>query len=327
VKSLHAHRSETFTVAELCGLFGKSKQAYYKHDPDIDLRRMSLVEFAVQFIRAVKAKDPGIGGMKVWAMYCRTFPDRDRIGRDRFCDIFDRYGFKIRRRCRVRTTDSRHNNPTYPNIVKEIIPTRFGEIIVGDITYIPLESVDGQRRFCYVSLLMDSYSKMILGSSVGMTLEAKYPMKALSLAIKHLAAHGVELSATIHHSDRGVQYTCSDYVTELRKSKMMISMTESGNPKDNAEAERINNTLKNELFKDMVFKDIGQVKKALDKAVMFYNYERPHLSLEMHTPAEAANETGRFKRQWISYRERAIDAMSTDKEEKEEKDPPEKAKG
>jgi transposase InsO family protein len=324
VKSLHAHRSETFTVAELCELFGKSKQAYYKHDPDIDLRRMSLVEFAVQFIRAVKAKDPGIGGMKVWAMYCRTFPDRDRIGRDRFCDIFDRYGFKIRRRHRVRTTDSRHNNPTYPNIVKEIIPTRFGEIIVGDITYIPLESVDGQRRFCYVSLLMDSYSKMILGSSVGMTLEAKYPMKALSLAIKHLAAHGVELSATIHHSDRGVQYTCSDYVSELRKSKMMISMTESGNPKDNAEAERINNTLKNELFKDMVFKDIDQVKKALDKAVMFYNYERPHLSLEMHTPAEAANETGRFKRQWISYRERAIDAMSTDKEEK---DPPEKTKG
>ena len=142
---------------------------------------MSLEEFAVQFIREVKAKDPGIGGMKVWAMYCRTFPDRDRIGRDRFCDIFDRYGFKIRRRRRVRTTDSRHDNPTYPNIVKGLIPARLGEIIVGDITYIPLESNEGQHRFCYVSLLMDSYSKMILGSSVGMTLEARYPMEALSV--------------------------------------------------------------------------------------------------------------------------------------------------
>ncbi len=156
---------------------------------------------------------------------------------------------------------------------------------------------------------MDSYSKMILGISVDMTLEARYPMEALSLATKQLTSHGVDLSATIHHSDRGVQYTCSDYVTELRKNKM-ISMTESGNPKDNAEAERINNTLKNELFKDMVFTDIGQVREALDKAVMFYNHERPHLSLEMRTPVEAASETGRFRRQWISFRERAIDAMN-----------------
>lgn len=271
MRRLHAHRSGAYTVAELCGLFGKSKQAYYKHDSDIDLRRMALEEFAVQYIREVKAKDPGIGGMKIWAMYCRTFSDRDRIGRDRFCDIFDRYGFKIRRRRRVRTTDSRHNKPTYPNIVREVIPTRFGEIIVGDITYIPLESGDGQRRFCYVSLLMDSYSKMILGSSVGMTLEARYPMEALKAAINLLASHGVDLSRTIHHSDRGVQYTCADYVTELHKNKIMISMTESGNPKDNAEAERINNTLKNELFKDMVFTEIGQVKEALRKAVMFYN--------------------------------------------------------
>ena len=94
----------------------------------------------------------------------------------------------------------------------------------------------------------------------------------------------------------------------------MTSMTESGNPKDNAEAERINNTLKNELFKDMVFTEIGQVREALRKAVMFYNHERPHLSLEMRTPAEAAAETGRFKRQWISYRERAIDAMTAGSE-------------
>lgn len=92
MKRLYAQRSETYTVTELCGLFGKRKQAYYKHDFNVDLRRMSLEEFAVQFIREVKAKDPGIGGMKVWTMYCRTFPDRDRIGRDRFCDIFDRYG-------------------------------------------------------------------------------------------------------------------------------------------------------------------------------------------------------------------------------------------
>lgn len=266
----------------------------------------------MQFIREVKAKDPGIGGMKVWSMYCRTFGERDRIGRDRFCDIFDRYGFKIRRRRRVRTTDSRHNNPTYPNIIKEVIPERFGEIIVGDITYIPLASADGERRFCYISLLMDSYSKMILGSSVGMTLEAKYPLEALSEALETLASYDVDLSKTIHHSDRGVQYTCADYVARLLANRMMISMTESGNPKDNAEAERINNTLKNELFKDMVFSDITQVREALRQAVLFYNHERPHLSLEMRTPVEAAAETGRFRIRWNSFRERAIDANKSE---------------
>lgn len=311
MKRLYGQHSEAYTVSELCGLFGKSKQAYYKHDRDADMRRMALEEFAVQFIREIKGKDPGIGGMKVWAMYCRIFGEHDRIGRDRFCDIFDRYGFKIRRRRRVRTTDSRHNNPTYPNIVKEVIPLRFGEIIVGDITYIPLETTDGERRFCYVSLLTDSYSKMILGYRVGMTLEAKYPVEALKDAIQLVRSYGVDLTSTIHHSDRGVQYTCADYVTELHRNGMLISMTESGNPKDNAEAERINNTLKNELFKDMVFNDIAQVREALEKAVLFYNTERPHLSIEMRTPVEAAKENGRFKRLWTSHRERAIDAGST----------------
>jgi transposase InsO family protein len=86
-------------------------------------------------------------------------------------------------------------------------------------------------------------------------------------------------------------------------------MTESGNPKDNPEAERINNTLKNELFKDKEFHDIGEVREAMQAAVPFYNNERPHRSIEMLTPIEAAGRTGRFKRGWTSYREKAIDNL------------------
>ena len=310
MRRLYGQHSGSYTVSELCGLFGKSKQAYYKHDGNAELRRLALEEFAVQYIREVKAKDPGIGGMKVWAMYCRTFGERDRIGRDRFCDIFDRYGFKIRRRRRVRTTDSRHNNPTYPNIVKEVIPTRFGEIVVGDITYIPVESFDGERRFCYVSLLMDSYSKMILGYSVGMTLETKYPMEALKDAVRVLRSYGVNLSATIHHSDRGVQYTCADYVTELLQNNMMISMTESGNPKDNAIAERINLTIKDEFLNNIRFRSIQEVRRALAKAIEFYNNERPHMSNDMMTPAQAAKCNGELKKWWKSYRDEAIKDVS-----------------
>lgn len=311
MRRLYARYSGTFTVSELCGLFGKSKQAYYKHDADVEMRRLTMEGLAVRYIREVRSKDPGIGGLKIWLMYIREFGRESSIGRDRFCEIFDRHGYKLRRRRRApRTTDSTHGNPTYPNLTKSLIPIRLGELIVSDITYIPLlDTITGERVFCYASLVMDSYSKLLLGYSIGATLETAYPLEALYMAIDILSGHGVELSTTIHHSDRGVQYTSADYIETLHQHKMLISMTESGNPKDNAEAERINNTLKNELLKGKVFHDIDEVRDAMASAIPFYNNMRPHRSIEMLTPAEAACRTGRFKRGWKSYRENAIEKL------------------
>lgn len=311
MRRLYARHSDIYTVSELCGLFGKSKQAYYKHDADVYMRHMAMEELAVRYMQEVRRKDPGIGGLKIWIMYRKEFGLGSAIGRDRFCDIFDRYGYKLRRRRRTpRTTDSTHGNPTYPNLIKSLIPTRIGEVIVSDITYIPLtDSISSGRTFCYASLVLDSYTKILLGYSIGPTLETVYPLEALYMAIDILSAYGVELSSTIHHSDRGTQYTSADYIEVLHQYQMRISMTESGNPKDNPEAERINNTLKNELFKGKEFHDIGEVRQAMQSAVPFYNNERPHRSIEMLTPIEAANRTGRFKRGWMSYREKAIDNL------------------
>lgn len=299
-------------MAELCGLFGKSKQAYYKHDADAEMRRLTMEDLAVRYIEEVRSNDHGIGGLKIWIMYVREFGAASAIGRDRFCEIFDRYGYKLRRRRRTpRTTDSTHGNPTYPNLIKSLIPTRMGEVIVSDITYIPLiDSITCERIFCYASMVLDSYTKILLGYSIGPTLETTYPLEALCMAIDVLAAHDVDLSSVIHHSDRGTQYTSADYIETLHQYKMRVSMTESGNPKDNPEAERINNTLKNELFKDMVFHSVEDVREAMKTAVSFYNHERPHRSIEMLTPMQAARRTGRFKRGWKSYRERAIDKAS-----------------
>ena len=299
-------------MSELCGLFGKSKQAYYKHDVDVEMRRQAIEELTVRYIAEVREKDPGIGGLKIWIMYVREFGRESAIGRDRFCEIFDRYGYKLRRRKRApRTTDSTHGNPTYPNLTKSLIPTRLGELIVGDITYIPLiDAITGERTFCYASLVLDSYSKILLGYSIGLTLETTYPLEALYMAIDVLSEHWVNLSKTIHHSDRGTQYTSADYIEVLHQYKIRISMTETGNPKDNPEAERINNTIKNELLKDKVFHNIGEVREAMASAVSFYNRERPHRSIEMLTPIEAAARTGRFKRGWKSYRELAIEKAS-----------------
>lgn len=311
MKRLYARHSGIYTVSELCGLFGKSKQAYYKHDADTYMRRVTMEELAVRYIEEVRKKDPGIGGLKIWIMYMKEFGSESAIGRDRFCEIFDRYGYKLRRRRRTtRTTDSTHGNPTYPNLIKSMIPTRIGEVIVSDITYIPLiDAISGDRTFCYASLVLDSYTKILLGHSIGPTLETIYPLEALYMAIDILLAHGVNLSATIHHSDRGTQYTSADYIEVLHQYQMRISMTESGNPKDNPEAERINNTLKKELFKDKVFNSIEEVREAMEAAIPFYNNERPHRSIEMLAPMEAAGRTGRFKRGWTSYREKAIDNL------------------
>ena len=92
----------------------------------------------------------------------------------------------------------------------------------------------------------------------------------------------------------------------LRRYGIRVSMTESGDPKDNAQAERINNTMKNELLKDKVFRSIGEAIAAVALAVDFYNNRRPHMSIGMMTPSEAAESTGDRDMRWTSYRHLAI---------------------
>ena len=105
-----------------------------------------------------------------------------------------------------------------------------------------------------------------------------------------------------------VQYASYQYTDLLKKYGIKISMTETGNPKDNAVAERVNNTIKNELLKGMSFTSMLEVSEAVKAAIRFYNEERPHLSLDGLTPREAAKKRGEFDKKWISYREKAIKA-------------------
>lgn len=290
----------------MCRLLGVSKQAYYKHEERL-MQHLVQESFVVEFIKDVRKKDPGIGGNKLWLMYREYFGAENSVGYNRFYDIIEQHGLKVRkRRRRVSTTDSRHNLPLYPNLVKELIPNRPRQLFVSDITYIPLWStlINGEYRFCYLSLVTDYYTKEIVGYSVGATLGTEYTLEALDMALKHCEAK--ELSSLIHHSDRGVQYASYAYTERLKQHGIGISMTESGNPKDNAVAERVNNTVKNELFKGMKFHSIEEVRKALRVAVDFYNNERPHLSLDGKTPAQAGKMEGEIKKKWTSFREIAI---------------------
>lgn len=120
---------------------------------------------------------------------------------------------------------------------------------------------------------------------------------------------GQQVRNLIHHSDRGVQYASFAYTDILRENNISISMTECGAPKENAVAERVNGIIKNELLMGMTFCSIEEVRNAVKAAVDFYNNERPHMSLDWKTPAEAALCTGEFKKKWKSYREIAIKSL------------------
>lgn len=265
--------------------------------------------FALQYIREVRAIDPGIGGAKLWYMYKTEFCGDSPIGRDRFCRILDEYGLKVRQRIRKpRTTDSSHGLPTYPNLIKEFIPTAVNQLWVSDITYIVVMDDERHYHFVYLSLILDAYSEEIVGWSVGPTLDTDYPMAALRMALKRIEGRDVSL---IHHSDRGCQYASRAYTDMLRSHGIRISMTESGDPKDNAQAERINNTMKNELLKDKVFTSMEEVIAAVAVAVDFYNNRRPHMSIGMMKPSEAQTMTGERNMKWTSYRQMAIKNSSS----------------
>ena len=301
---------KAYPVTSQCKLLGVSTQAYYKHG-DTDLRKLAEEAFCVEYVKRIRQKDRGIGGGKLWQMYRKEFGDVHSVGYNRFYDIIEKYNLKVRKRKRrAKTTDSDHDLPLYPNLVKELIPLRPNQLWVSDITYmvIYLNAQTGEYDFCYLSLVTDYYTKEIIGWCVGETLEAKFAIEALEMALGRLGGRrDVDL---IHHSDRGVQYASSAYTDILRKHNIKISMTECGDPKDNAVAERVNGIVKNELLQGMSFFSIQEVRKALKAAIDFYNNERPHMSLDWRTPAEAALCTGELKKKWTSYREKAIKSLA-----------------
>ena len=310
---LHARDAKRYPVSVLCGLLGVSKQAYYKRDENAELAKAAQEEFALQYIRQVRAKDPGIGGMKLWHMYRREFAAVRPIGRDKFEDLIDRWGLKVRRRVRApRTTDSSHGLPTYPNLIRDFIPTASNRLWVSDITYITVWLSETVYIFCYLSLVMDAYTEEIVGWSVGETLDAVYPIEALRMALKRIEGIAKEDVNLIHHSDRGCQYASGEYVRLLAANGICVSMTESRDPKENAQAERVNGTMKNELLKGRRFRSVAEVRAAVSDAVSFYNNERPHMSIGMMTPAEASCLTGELEKKWKSYRTAAIKKKTQD---------------
>ena len=164
-----------------------------------------------------------------------------KIGRDKFFDLLKENGLLIKNKKRkVNTTFSYHHFHKYPNLIKELTITYPGHVIVSDITYIWLSDTDS---FAYLYLITDVYSRKIVGYYISDNLKASSAIKALKIALKTL----FQVKTTIHHSDRGIQYCSYEYTDLLKLNNISISMTEDSDPRDNAIAERVNRTIKEEF--------------------------------------------------------------------------------
>jgi transposase InsO family protein len=242
---------------------------------------------------------PRIGTRKLHYMLEEKLPGHDiSIGRDKLFDLLSGYGMLVRRRKRKRvcTTDSNHPFRKYPNIIREIQVLRPNRLWVSDITYISLA-----EKHCYLSLVTDGYSRKIMGCCLYPTLKKEGPLQALEMALGNLG--GKQAEPLIHHSDRGLQYCCHAYTALLQDNGISISMTEKGDPYENAVAERVNGILKEEFGLDQDFDSFEQAYQAVQNAVITYNSLRPHASCNYLTPQEAHRQQGLLPRKWKSKKE------------------------
>lgn len=216
-----------------------------------------------------------------------------KIGRDAFFKLLADNNLLVKRRKRrgCITTLSRHRFKKYPNLIKGFIPTAPNQLWVCDITYIHL--ADG---FAYLSLITDAYSHKIVGFYLSKDLSTKGPLAALKIALKDNPV----ITNLIHHSDRGVQYCSDQYTKLLLKNNIKISMTENGDPLENAIAERVNGILKQELLEE-VFPSFEEAQKAVAIACSTYNHLRPHGSIDNLKPYEAHKKSGELKKRWKNY--------------------------
>lgn len=247
--------------------------------------------------RDYRKNNPGLGCAKLYVIIKTLFEETGCMpGRDAFIELLRKHNLmvQVKRRKRYRTTDSNHNYLKYPNLITNVVPHRPNEIWVSDITY-----VETEEGVCYLSLITDAYSHKIVGWAVGPTLETLYPLEALKMALSTLNYEDAKY--LIHHSDRGCQYCSTAYVNELKKFGVRISMTQSGDPLENAIAERANGILKTEWLYKMKIETREECSSILERIINFYNKERPHMSIGMQTPEVAHTQMGEQRKCWKNY--------------------------
>jgi len=217
---MYPHKSKT----DICGLFGNSRQAWYdsqKRHAVFDMQEVFILKLA----KELRQQHKRMGSEKLHHLITPALKEHDiKYGRDKFYNLLGEHGLLVRRRkYRPATTNSNHFYRKYANKIRDLKLDKAGQLWVSDITYIRT-----QMGFTYLSLVTDAYSKKIVGWCLWPDLTSVGALSALRMAVE-----SEEVSTgLIHHSDRGIQYCCTDYVSYLQGSKIDISMTENGKPNE-----------------------------------------------------------------------------------------------
>lgn len=257
-------------MGAICAAFGISRQAHYQQQA----RETAIV---LELVRLVRRKHPRMGGRKLLHQIQPMLADQGlAIGRDRFFALLRETDLLVARKKSYRRT-TRAGWFRAPNRLLGLTIHQPNQVWVGDITYLELQN----NHFAYLFLLMDLFSRYIVGWQVARSLATDGALDCLHLALSALPTLP---SAWIHHSDHGVQYTDHRYLDTLQSYHSLPSMGAVGNCYDNIFAERLNGTLKNEYALDRPFADYHHVLPAAKEVIHLYNTDRPHLSLNMATP-------------------------------------------
>lgn len=274
-------------------MLGYSRQAYYQHKKQIEKESLQY-GIVIDEVLEIRKTQKRLGCRKL-IHKLEPFMAQHQIviGRDAFFNLLSDHNLLVRKRKRKKpiTTFSNHWMRKYPNLIEGFYPTAPNQLWVSDITYIVVGN-----GFAYLSLITDAYSRKIVGFYLSKDLSAEGCIRALEMALDNNPI----LGRLIHHSDRGSQYCCSDYVKILNDNFIKISITQNGDPRENAIAERVNGILKDELL-DKSHLNYREAVRNVSIAISIYNHQRPHGSIDYLTPIEAHFRSGNLKRRWKNY--------------------------
>jgi putative transposase len=273
-------------------LLGYTPQAYHKKTKQHFIKEVNE-QLIIQQVHAVRKEQPRCGTRKLLIMLQPFFVQHNiAMGRDAFFDLLSKNKMLVRKTKRsMHTTNSKHHFRRYPNLAKDFTPLKAHELWVSDITYIPLKD-----RFAYLFLITDAYSRKIVGHHVSDDMKVSSAVVALKKALDQKPVETIVL----HHSDRGIQYCSNEYVALLQQHHALISMTQSGDPLENAIAERVNGILKTELISSS-YPDIDKAALSIARAVIIYNFKRRHSSLNYQIPNDVHQQKGPQIKRWKNY--------------------------
>jgi putative transposase len=278
--------SDDANVRRLCALSGVSRAGFYRHlEPKLSARDDAELRHLIQEL-AIADRHQGYRRISVRLRREGLIVNAKRVLRlmreDNLLSLRTRPFVPV-------TTDSRHGYAIVPNLVRGLVPTGIDQIWVADITYVRLA-----ETFVYLAVVIDAFSRKVIGWALDDHLEARLAIQALDQA---LAARNPPPDSLIHHSDRGVQYASSEYMHRLNARRIASSMSRPGNPYDNAKAESFMKTLKAEEVNGKLYANLEDARHQIGAFIeTVYNRQRLHSALGYKPPVEFEEEIRKSSR-------------------------------